>query len=249
MNQIVLDIDLDYAMGESCYATTAQGRRDLHALNSVSIARFERLLDTLKFWEDSDGLAFETHTVTAKVWESLILNGTLKPPFDVIHVDAHHDIYLAAKHNGPRPSIHCGNYPIPFLRSNLIDKFTWVAPNACGWDGDHDRFPRRVRRIASAGLAGKVTRVLKQRSYAFVTVAFSPNYCGIKTDALIPSIMERLNPSEESMGIMHALARKHKHEFTRAAYYLEESPYFKTGDTDGMCSTLYLPRLVKRMRA
>jgi len=248
MNQVVLDLDLDFVMGEQCHTALALARRELDQNVSVSILEFERFLDKLGLEYKSDGLGFETHTITAKIWEHLILQGILKPPFTVIHVDAHHDIYTQPR-TIKRPLLNCGNYLVPFLENGLIDKLVWIAPRACASWCDRGWYaPEKLKLISyeRKDFQRELNNALNKRPYTFITVAFSPNYCGTKADALIPILMSRLAPRVNTIKIMRDLSQTYIHEFTRARFYLEESPYFETND-DGTCARVDIFKLVSRI--
>jgi len=244
-NQVVLDFDLDFMMG---YQTHAPRAADRQALNvSISIRKFENFLDKLCFHQSSNGLAFETHTITAKIWETLILQGKLHPPFTVVHVDAHHDIYKLCY----KEKLNCGNYLVPFIENGLIDNFIWVKPNdMLDWqDADINYNSRQFKDIdgTSGNLKRSIQRILKGRNYSVTTVAFSPNYCGVKCDSLIPILASRLKPSSACLRLMRKLSKKHPHEFTRSRFYFEEVPYFRS-KTDGARETICTRRLVSRIQ-
>lgn len=91
----VLDIDLDFFLADCCELAPMGERPPLLGHEPWREDEVRRFLEEncgLNRDKPIPGRAFETHDGALLFWEELIVQGKLKAPFEVTHIDAHSDL-------------------------------------------------------------------------------------------------------------------------------------------------------------
>ena len=91
----VLDIDLDFFLADCCELAPMGERPPLLGHEPWRADEVRRFLEEncgLNRDKPIPGRAFETHDGALLFWEELIVQGKLKAPFEVTHIDAHSDL-------------------------------------------------------------------------------------------------------------------------------------------------------------
>lgn len=155
-----LDLDLDFFLNGNPYRSECDSGRLRSKYKPWSASEVRRFLEDrcgLSFNALVKGRIIEAHDSVLDFWRTLIESGSLTVPFEVIHIDAHPDLWvgdgfylrvgslyfdselvltlLNKKH------IHSGNYLTFALAYGWIASLVWVliGKNLKGrskWDGD-----------------------------------------------------------------------------------------------------------------
>jgi hypothetical protein len=159
-----LDIDLDFFLNKNAYHSSIRSGGINGRLGSEYLPwsgyRVKRFLEGrcgLSTASPVPGKIVEHHDEVIGIWSSLTDSGRLKTPFEVIHLDAHPDlwvgggIYLTPEHLHIEPErelailktkpIHPGNYLTFALAYGWIGSLTWIplvkyGEEAPAWDAD-----------------------------------------------------------------------------------------------------------------
>jgi hypothetical protein len=155
-----LDIDLDFFLNKNAYHTGHESGRLGSEYLPWSGYRVRRFLEGrcgLSTAFPVPGKIVEHHDEVLGIWRTLIASGRLTTPFEVIHIDAHPDlwvgggIYLTPERLHIEPEselailktkqIHPGNYLTFALAYGWISSLTWVPLVKYGeeipaWDAD-----------------------------------------------------------------------------------------------------------------
>jgi hypothetical protein len=155
-----LDLDLDFFLNKNAYAHGhIQGRLGPD-YEPWSVYRVQRFLETrcaLSPFARVPGRIVKNHDEVLQFWRLLIKSGRLTVPFDVVHVDAHPDIWVGGGlymtpgylHVQPereltilkKKPVHEGNFLTFALARGWVGSLVWVPLVKHGkeqppWDGD-----------------------------------------------------------------------------------------------------------------
>jgi hypothetical protein len=155
-----LDLDLDFFLSANTYGTECDRGSSMSRNKPWSIFKVRQFL------EERCGLSPETrvygrtvkqHNGVFDFWRTLIKSGSLRIPFEVVHIDAHPDLCIRgglhlrseALYFDPElvapmlkvKQIHPGNYLTFALASGWISALVWVPlilsfKGPSKWDGD-----------------------------------------------------------------------------------------------------------------
>ncbi len=153
-----LDLDLDFFLNKNAYSRGYDGGRLGPEYKPWSAFRVRRFLeDRCGLLSDAPvcGRTLESHDSILGFWKALIESGRLRVPFDVIHVDAHPDIWVGDglyrtpeylyidTRRGPamlkKKPIHPGNYLTFAISYGWLSSLVWVSLLTRGlprWDAD-----------------------------------------------------------------------------------------------------------------
>ena len=96
--QTILDIDLDFFVTNIANNCESYGRRRLSEgegylpKSELIVKSFLEANCRLSTEKKTPGKAFEDHDEVFYYWRDLVNQSFLKPPFEVVHVDAHSDL-------------------------------------------------------------------------------------------------------------------------------------------------------------
>ena len=155
-----LDLDLDFFLNENAYSSGCDGGRLGPEYKPWSVAKVRHFLeDRCGLSPDApvQGRTVESHDGVLDFWRMLIESGGLRVPFDVIHIDAHPDLWVGGvlyltsgflyvdSERGlamlKRKLIHAGNYLTFAIAYGWIASLVWVTlrqhlKGPPKWDGD-----------------------------------------------------------------------------------------------------------------
>jgi hypothetical protein len=155
-----LDIDLDFFLNKNAYHTSHEHGRLDSEYRPWSPYRVRRFLEGrcgLSTTSPVPGKIVEHHDEVLGIWRALITSGRLKTPFEVVHIDAHPDLWVGGNmyltpgclHVEPEQEmailktkqIHPGNYLTFALAYGWISSLTWIplvkyGENVPVWDAD-----------------------------------------------------------------------------------------------------------------
>jgi hypothetical protein len=155
-----LDLDLDFFLNDNAYRSGSDSGRLSSTYKPWSASRVRRFVEErcgLSRDTPVPGRTVESHDEVLLFWRTLIESGSLRVPFEVIHVDAHPDLwvgdglYLISEFlfvdSEPllamlgKKYIHSGNYLTFAIAYRWIASLVWVylRRNPEGlpeWDGD-----------------------------------------------------------------------------------------------------------------
>jgi hypothetical protein len=155
----ILDLDLDFFLDVISDSKPDGGRldgRDYHPWTEEEVVDFLEKRCGLSRTKPIKGIIVEKHHEAFFYWRNLVLEGQLKVPFEVVHIDAHSDlgkcdwgfIYLMGEllHNPPEERTHPkvdevfglgeGNYLAFAVACRWIRKITFVLHPQ--WKSDAD---------------------------------------------------------------------------------------------------------------
>jgi hypothetical protein len=155
-----LDIDLDFFLNKNAYAVGHYHGRLGPEYKPWSTYRVQHFLESrccLALSSSIPGCTVKNHDEVLGLWRSLIKSGRLTAPFDVVHIDAHPDIWVGGGlyleqgrlHVQPdreldifktRP-VHEGNFLNFAIARGWVRTLIWVTLGKYGnglpaWDGD-----------------------------------------------------------------------------------------------------------------
>lgn len=91
----VLDLDMDFFLSQPCPLAEYGERPDESCAKAYSDDEIRRFLEEqcgLSREHPVPGAIFDTHDKAADFWQARLCDGSLKEPFEVVHVDAHSDL-------------------------------------------------------------------------------------------------------------------------------------------------------------
>jgi hypothetical protein len=132
-----LDIDLDFFLNENPYASGHDGGRLGPEYQPWRAARVRRFLEERCGLSPDcpvPGRTVTSHDGVLDFWRKLVESGSLKVPFEVIHVDAHPDLWVGNVLNLTSGLLHINNASGPALKKKLIHAGNYLTfAIACGW--------------------------------------------------------------------------------------------------------------------
>jgi hypothetical protein len=155
-----LDIDLDFFLNKNAYHSSHEHGRlgsEYRPWPAFMVRRFLEKRCGLLLSSPVPGKIIEHHDEVLGIWRSLIESGRLKTPFEVIHIDAHPDLWVGGGmyltpeclHIEPERElailkthqIHPGNYLTFALAYGWIGALTWIPlvkyrEEIPAWDAD-----------------------------------------------------------------------------------------------------------------
>jgi hypothetical protein len=155
-----LDLDLDFFLNKNTYRSSHQSGRLDSEYRPWSVPRVRRFLEdrcSLSPDNPARGTVVESHEEVLDIWRALIESGRLKAPFEVIHIDAHPDLWVGGGmyltpeclHIDPARGlallktkpIHSGNYLTFALAYGWLESLVWIPLLKHGadipeWDAD-----------------------------------------------------------------------------------------------------------------
>jgi len=155
-----LDLDLDFFLNEDAFCVDADGKRQGTDYQVWSISRVRHFLENrcgLSRNPPLRGRTVKTHDGVLDFWHMLIESGNLAIPFDVIHIDAHPDLWIGGAmhltsgvlHYDPeydmetlrKKEIHQGNYLTHAIAHGWIRSLIWIpllkhVKRLPKWNGD-----------------------------------------------------------------------------------------------------------------
>ncbi len=151
-----LDLDLDFFLNENAYYSGCHGRRLGSEYKPWSVSKVRHFLEDrcgLSLDAPVKGRTVESHDGVLDFWRALIESGGLMVPFEVIHIDAHPDLWVGdALYLTPGflhvdsgmlkiKQVHSGNYLTFAIVYGWVGSLVWVPlrKNLRGlpkWDGD-----------------------------------------------------------------------------------------------------------------
>jgi hypothetical protein len=164
-----LDLDLDFFLNKNAYAHGhIQGRLgpDYEPWSVYRVRRFLEKRCRLSTGVSIPGRTVKNHDEVLQFWRLLIKSGQLTVPFDVVHVDAHPDIWVGGGiyltpgylHVHPerelailkKKPVHEGNFLTFALARGWVGSLVWVPLVKHGkeqppWDGDARAVNERLK--------------------------------------------------------------------------------------------------------
>jgi len=155
-----LDLDLDFFLNENAYYSGYDSRRLGSEYKPWSVSKVRHFLeDRCGLSPDAPvkGRTIESHDGVLNFWRTLIESGGLRVPFEVIHIDAHPDLWVGdVLYLTPGflhvdlgrglamlkiKQVHSGNYLTFAIVYGWVGSLVWVPlrKNLRGlpkWDGD-----------------------------------------------------------------------------------------------------------------
>jgi hypothetical protein len=155
-----LDLDLDFFLNGNAYSSGCDSGRLGSEYKPWSASKVRRFLEDrcgLSLDTPVRGRTVESHNEIFDFWRTLIESGDLRAPFEVIHVDAHPDLWVG---DGlflmseflyvdserllavlKRKHVHSGNYLTFAIASGWIASLAWVhlrkqLKGLSKWDAD-----------------------------------------------------------------------------------------------------------------
>jgi hypothetical protein len=196
--QLVLNIDLDFFVSPvKQYAADTDPRLPEDSYRADSPERVLSFLEKqlrLKKGQRTPGKFVRYHKEVFDAWEALIANGHLKPPFSVVHVDAHDD--FDGEGVGRRP--HSGNFLTHATKNNWLEEIVFVQPPGA------QPFPLFYLKFSPLRLCVRThevrIKVEHKAEFAMATLptpdflflAHSPAFTPQSADLLIPLIREHI---------------------------------------------------------
>ncbi|MGD1120044.1 MAG: UPF0489 family protein [Dehalococcoidales bacterium] len=156
----ILDLDLDFFLNDNAYSSGHESGRLGPEYKPWSVLKVKHFLEqrcSLSPDAPVSGRTVASHDGVLDFWRQLVKTGKLNTPFEVIHVDAHPDLwtgdvlYLTSGLLYLEPEsglaklkqklIHAGNYLTFAIASGWIDSLVWVPlrqhpKNRPAWDAD-----------------------------------------------------------------------------------------------------------------
>jgi len=155
-----LDLDLDFFLNENAYCSEYDSGRLGSEYKPWSVSKVRHFLeDRCGLSPDApvQGRTVESHDGVLDFWRTLIESGRLRIPFEVIHIDAHPDLwvggglYLTSEflHVGSerglvmlkKKHVHSGNYLTFAIAYGWVGSLVWIPllkhlKDLPKWDGD-----------------------------------------------------------------------------------------------------------------
>jgi len=155
-----LDLDLDFFLNENAYCSECDRGRLGSEYKPWSASKVRRFLEDrcgLSLDAPVQGRTVESHDGVLDFWRTLIESGRLKIPFEVIHIDAHPDLWVGSEmyltseflHVCPerglamlkKKHVHSGNYLTFAIAYGWVGSLVWIPllkhlKDLPEWDGD-----------------------------------------------------------------------------------------------------------------
>ena len=181
-----LDLDLDFFLNDNAYSSGHDSGRLGLEYKAWSASRVRRFLEErcgLSPDTPVQGRTIESHEGVLDFWRSLIKSGGLRVPFEVIHVDAHPDLWVGdvlyltsgllhiESERGlevlKRKLIHAGNYLTFAIASGWLASLIWVPLRQHlkarpKWDGDARSILIQLNKIRGKGSPGRHLSVMER---------------------------------------------------------------------------------------
>ena len=140
-----LDLDLDFFLNKNAYYSGSDSERLGSDYKPWSASRVRHFLEKrcgLSHDAPVQGSTIESHDGVLNFWRALIESGSLKIPFEVIHIDAHPDLWVGGglyrtseflhidSERGlamlKRKQVHSGNYLTFAIAYGWIGSLVWI---------------------------------------------------------------------------------------------------------------------------
>jgi len=155
-----LDLDLDFFLNKNAYCSGCDGRRLGSEYKPWSVSKVRRFLEDRCGLSPSapvQGRTVESHGGVLDFWHTLIESGRLRIPFEVIHIDAHPDLWVGGglyltsgflhidSGRGlailKKKPVHSGNYLTFAIVYGWVGSLLWIPllkhlKDLPKWDGD-----------------------------------------------------------------------------------------------------------------
>jgi hypothetical protein len=155
-----LDLDLDFFLNENAYFSGCDGGRLGSEYKPWSVSRVRHFLEYkcgLSLIAPVLGRTVESHDEVLNFWHALIESGGLRIPFEVVHVDAHPDLWIGdglsltskflivdTEHGLAslrKKHVHSGNYLTFAIAYGWVGSLVWIPlreslKNIPKWDAD-----------------------------------------------------------------------------------------------------------------
>lgn len=156
----ILDLDLDFFLNANAYLSRHDSGRLGKEYKPWSAPKVRRFLEDrcgLSPGAPVQGRTVEKHDGVLDFWRTLIKSGSLSTPFDLVHIDAHPDIWVGSTLHlaagrlyveplkGPailkKKDIHAGNYLTFAIAYGWVASLVWIPllkrmKDKPVWDGD-----------------------------------------------------------------------------------------------------------------
>jgi hypothetical protein len=214
-----LDLDLDFFLNENAYLSVHHSGRLVSAHRPWSVPRVRSFLENrclLSADAPLCGRTIESHDEVLEFWRALVDSGRLSVPFEVIHVDAHPDLWagdgvymsFGFLHIDPGPGpgglrkkqVHSGNYLTFAILYGWVSSLVWVplgvrSKDVPVWDADARSISRKAGKKAPCGSGIPFDIVPWQKfraheTFDYVALSRSPGFTPLKSDRLITVIEE-----------------------------------------------------------
>jgi hypothetical protein len=187
-----LDLDLDFFLNKNAYQSGFNGERLGAEYQPWSTTRVRNFLENrcgLSPEIPVQGRTVTSHDDVLAFWQSLIKSGKLKIPFEVIHIDAHPDLwvgqgmyltpeYLHVDRKSGRAMlklkhIHPGNYLTFAIVYGWVGSLVWVPllkywTRLPPWDADARSIMIQLKKSkGEASAAPQISDTLKERNIHF----------------------------------------------------------------------------------
>lgn len=110
----VLDLDMDFFLSGPC-PLAEPGKRPDEACAAVwkdeEVIRFLEERCGLSRAHPTPGVIFDTHDKALDFWQARLLDGSLKAPFEVVHVDTHSDLAFGPPGTGYVLNVVLSRFP------------------------------------------------------------------------------------------------------------------------------------------
>jgi UPF0489 domain len=157
---LFLDLDLDFFLNKNVYYSAYDGTRQGPEYRAWPVPKVRRFLEEgcgLSKDNPLPGRTVATHEGVLEFWCSLINSGRIKIPFDVVHIDAHPDLFVGdvlyleseyihidierSRETLKNKQVHAGNYLTFALVYGWVNSLVWVhlpppRKKLPGWDAD-----------------------------------------------------------------------------------------------------------------
>jgi len=155
-----LDLDLDFFLNENAYCSESDSGRLGSGYKPWSVSNVRHFLEDrcgLSLDAPVQGRTVVSHDGVLDFWRTLIESGRLRIPFEVIHIDAHPDLWVGAEiylasgflHVGSergltmpkKERVHSGNYLTYAIDYGWVGSLVWIPllkhlKDLPKWDGD-----------------------------------------------------------------------------------------------------------------
>jgi hypothetical protein len=155
-----LDLDLDFFLNDNPYCSECDSGRLGSEYKPWSAAKVRHFLEDrcgLSPHAPVQGRTVESHDGVLDFWRTLIESGGLRVPFEVIHIDAHPDLWVGGglylkseflhldSERGlamlKRKHVHSGNYLTFAIACGWVGSLVWIPlrkhlKHVPKWDGD-----------------------------------------------------------------------------------------------------------------
>ena len=173
-----LDLDLDFFLNKNAYCSGSDGGRLGSEYKPWSISKVRHFLEDRCGLSPSaplQGRTVESHGGVLDFWRMLIESSRLRTPFEVIHIDAHPDLWVGGglymtsgflyvdSQRGlailKRKHVHSGNYLTFAIAHGWVGSLAWIPllkhlKDLPKWDGD-----ARTASIQSKKSKGETSRI------------------------------------------------------------------------------------------